>query len=550
MRVSLVCAMIVVLAATAAAEMPAATLVAEPNEPEARLPPRGRSLFDELFGVSSEVVVRGEGRVALPFPFERLLDHLNEEIAPAEATTVLIPLGRSLQRFSADPDYFGSPRIVLGIPEDAGAPDRPLLRDRLFLGYHERAQVIEVIAYNETAGRFEFQVVHDYAAGLRPRVEYADRPVCVECHQAHGPIFPTALWSETNANPEVAARLAGLGRTFHGVPVQGGVDRADALDRSTDRSARLAFVNALWAAGCGAPEEPEAIRCRGALLLAALRYRLGGERWSDGASNGALADRLSLRLAELSRGGLGTPSPDLPNRDPLAEIDAGVPARAAIEPEGMFDPSVPRPAVSFWRPPRPLGFAVGDVAAFFADADIVGLDEALARREGTEVFRRRARCRAQTVGRDAARREVRLECAGETIALQGYVVFDGDRPVGGLVRSLALGERAPVHRLVVAGGSSRRVAGGMALELELREAGLGLSGRSAEGERLSPLLIELRDDDGTEVEVAVLDDLAPLRLAIDRMVEAAEADPAAALGAGPLHRRAVLAELRSALGAD
>jgi hypothetical protein len=34
-----------------------------------------------------------------------------------------------------------------------------LLRRRLFAGYQENAGIIEVISYNEAAGRFEFQVV-------------------------------------------------------------------------------------------------------------------------------------------------------------------------------------------------------------------------------------------------------------------------------------------------------------------------------------------------------------------------------------------------------
>ena len=218
---------------------------------------------------------RPEARYDLPFPFERLLDQLNARIAPAKATTVLIPLGRSLQRFAADPDYFDSPRLVAAVTEDGDAPDRARLKDRLYIGYQERADEIEVISYNETAGRFEFQLV-DYRAGSVPRVEYAERFICVGCHQGHGPIFPTAAWNETNADPEIAGRLSRLGESFHGAPTGDGLDRADAFDRSTDRAGRLAFAHALWAIGCGEPDEPEAAQCRGDLLLAALRHRLAG----------------------------------------------------------------------------------------------------------------------------------------------------------------------------------------------------------------------------------------------------------------------------------
>ena len=186
-------------------------LLGDPDEPGPNLPPAGRSLFDELFEISPPGTPRPEARYDLPFPFERLLDALNARIAPAKATTVLIPLGRSLQRFAADPDYFDSPRVVVAVTEDRDAPDRARLKDRLYIGYQERADEIEVISYNEAAGRFEFQLV-DYRAGSVPRVEYAERFICVGCHQGHGPIFPTAVWNETNADPKVAARLSGLGR--------------------------------------------------------------------------------------------------------------------------------------------------------------------------------------------------------------------------------------------------------------------------------------------------------------------------------------------------
>jgi len=47
-----------------------------------------------------------------------------------------------------------------GAPSAARAALLP--RDRLFAGYREKAGIIEVISYNEAAGRFEFQVVKDY----------------------------------------------------------------------------------------------------------------------------------------------------------------------------------------------------------------------------------------------------------------------------------------------------------------------------------------------------------------------------------------------------
>ena len=536
----------------------ATILLADRADPGTNRPLAGRSLFDDLFAIPPAEASAGAVRYALPFPFEHLLAELNARIAPAEVMGVLIPLGRSLQRHAADPDYFASPRVVVAVTEDAGAPGRPLLKDRLYLGYHERAEVIEVISYNEAAGRFEFQVVEDYGPGREPRVQPGERLVCVACHQAHGPIFPTAVWNETSADPRVAVRLAALGTTFHGVPTRGGVDRADAVDRSTDRAARIAFANALWAEGCGAPEETGAARCRGDLLFAALRYRLGGARASPDVEPGtpsvAFAERLAGRLARFAPVSLGVPSPDLPNRDPLTEIEAGLSSTAAIEPDGVFEPTLNRAPVVFWRPSTPasdlLATAISEVGAAFADGDIIWLDDRLGALDADppEVAEARLACRTRSLESGPGRRELRLACEADAAQLEGYISLADDLPNGGMIGRLGLDGQAPLSRLIVAGGSPIAVASTETFELRLRESGLRLRARLAGGERLAPLTLHIRPDGMVAIELRAVDDLTPLRAALAGMVEAALADPsAAALGAGPLRRRAVLDELAVAL---
>jgi hypothetical protein len=118
------------------------------------------------------------------------------------------------------------------------------------------------------------------------------------------------------------------------------------------------------------------------------------------------------------------------------------------------------------------------------------------------------------------------------------------------VRALTVHGRAPVHRLTVAGGLAQRELDTLTLVLPLREAALGLSARLASGERLAPLVLRLAPDGAAELELAALDDLVPLGAAVERMIERAATDPDAALGAGPLRRRAVLGELAAALGGD
>ena len=84
-----------------------------------------------------------------------------------------------------------------------------------------------------------------------------------------GPIFARPLWSESNANPAIAARLAPLGRGFHGAPVAQTVDGLAAFDAATDRRRgrrrRPAVDRGLRRAAC-----------RAGLLEAAVRVALGG----------------------------------------------------------------------------------------------------------------------------------------------------------------------------------------------------------------------------------------------------------------------------------
>jgi hypothetical protein len=149
---------------------------------------------------------------------------------------------------------------------------------------------------------------------------------------------------------------------------------------------------------------------------------------------------------------------------------------------------------------------------------------------------------------------VRVDCTGQAavgrIALSGHVRLAVGSPVAGLVRSLALQGRAPVHRLDVVGGFAQGDTPAPTLVLPVREAALGLTARLASGERLAPLVLRLSADAAGKIELAAVDDLVPLRTAVARMVEAAEADESAALGAGPLRRRAVFAELAAALDGD
>lgn len=134
---------------------------------------------------------------------------------------------------------------MVAAADGANRPGFAPLRDRLFLGFQEIGEVVEVISYNDAAGRFEFQIVRDYAAGKTPQVSYARRGLCLACHQNAAPIFARPLWDETSANPAIAARLKETGRDFYGLKITG-TDIAYLIDAATDRASLFAVWQTLW----------------------------------------------------------------------------------------------------------------------------------------------------------------------------------------------------------------------------------------------------------------------------------------------------------------
>lgn len=340
------------------------------------LPPLGRSLFDQLAG-------RADGAGwHVPFPFSKLLAALSHAGGCADKQpdaqcyrAVLIPLGRSLQRTAPAPEFFKYPRVVAAFTAEAKAgigSDFPLLKDRLYLGYQEKANLIEVISFNEAAGRFEFQLVKNYAARTEPQVFYANRSVCVSCHQNHAPIFSRQVWDETNANPEIAKRLAYARADFDGLPVRVGVDVPNAIDDATDRSNFFAAYQLLWRDGCG-----DSRRCRARAFAAALQYRLTNERGFDVQSAMFRQDFLvpfEKNWQARWPSGLKIPSNDIPNRDPLQFADserlAHVPAR--------FEPLLPRGHKEIWQWETDRYRMVKGIGEFFSGNDIRLLAEKLA----------------------------------------------------------------------------------------------------------------------------------------------------------------------------
>lgn len=286
--------------------------------PPTDLPPQGtRSLFDHL--------IKEAG--ALPYPFERLVDLVaSYDREGKKPVALLVPDGRSLLKAQAT---FEKPRVVVAASSRIADSDSDLgmhLGARLFLGFVEDANEIEVISYNEEAGRFEFQLVSDYREGGIPTLAYARRSLCVTCHQAEAPIFPERPWQETNAEPRIARRIldaravpaAERGRaSYRGVPIVVPLAAAEAFDDLVQTANVLPTAQSIFIDGCGG-DPANGVECRRRMLSLSLQ-----SLWNlqpDPAETGAL---LELQRKSWPAGGIAVPNSSLPNRDPPADSASG-----------------------------------------------------------------------------------------------------------------------------------------------------------------------------------------------------------------------------------
>ena len=276
--------------------------------PDTDLPPAGtRSLFDHL-------IVQNDG---LPYPFSKLV-HLLKEQNPTgqEPVTLLIPNGRSLLKGQADNAH---PRIVVAADFEGNNPAVGLglaTRGQLFLGFVENAHEIEVLSYNEAAGRFEFQLVQNYCEGCVPRIVYARRAICTTCHQNGGaPIFSQRPWNETNGQQATTdAIIAARGnKPYEGVAVQQPLSQSERFDQLTDIGNFYQATQRLWLDGCG--EKGNA--CRRQMLSLAFEYTDNAGGFNP---DSAAAKQLrQLQAATFPKEGIQVAESDLLNRDPIGE---------------------------------------------------------------------------------------------------------------------------------------------------------------------------------------------------------------------------------------
>lgn len=513
-----------------------------PRVPGPALPPAGQSLFDAVVGDP------------VPFPFSKLVARIEKRLGNrVRCRRVLIPLGRSLQRSAAAPEFFKYPRAVVALDAEPDDSCGVAVKDRLFLGYQEKAGVIEVLSYNETAGRFEFQLVKGYREGATPHVYYAQRAVCVGCHQNHAPIFPRQLWDETNSNPRVSHLLLKEGRTFYGFPIQQSADVPYQIDNAVHRANEFSTYQLLWMHGDGTePDGIRSIQMRATWLKAMLVCRLTGACEIRGQSPYGphlVAIMRANWQAKWPRG-LRIPNPEIADRNPLAILsregpqnDAQTTAFLADRQKNIdteFEPATPRSPLEVWRAePDRLQRVITGLSTFFQNADIREIDRALHQRN-TEVLRYRATCTAEV-----ASTRIQLQCASggpASFAMEGLLYLRGGLATG-VIAKLGVVGQTEVRDLDIAAGHVSLDRDGVHGSIALVRLDGGGSARCADGNSIER--IELNGHDAVLVSRR---DFEILDAAVDELVRSAQVGRTGVLASGPFRPSTVRQALFEVLG--
>jgi hypothetical protein len=560
-----------------------AVWVVDPVEPRADRPPVGRSLFDHLMTERDG----NEAVYKIPFPFSDLVKKIEQQVTPdsqgLRLKRVLIPINRSLQRNSARSEFFAYPRAVVGAdtgPRPQAGHSGMLLKDRLFLGYQENMGLIEVISYNEVAGRFEFQVVTDYRPGGSPRVSYANRALCTVCHQNQSPIFSKPLWEETNANRHISTSLTAQHKDFYGFPVRQGVDIPQAFDDATDRANLFSASQLLWRAGCGRSQAPSSIACRADLLTLTLQYLLNGKRRIESRSVND-TDRFTreflARWQEQWPHGLLVPDPDIFNRNPVelfpqlfalrdfdrfAQLSAGY-SRPVVR--SSYEPSIPRRPKETWSAsegPSAVARLIAGLSEFLSDSDVKGLDRHLFRNASAAGDARRyvAQCRSNP-RLDEWTVHLTLECrpqephdSGESFSMNGMIELNAGRVAGGMVEHLSFRNGDDLTGLTVSGGQISNMGTQQVARLTVVQSPSQLHARRADGNAIVDITIPVpsvrirstmprpAEYSGTAT-IAVAADFSALRAAIAAMVGQTEKGLSDVFADKPFRRARVMQEL-------
>ncbi len=572
-----------------AAEPPAGPeRLATMEERGPNLPPVGRSIFDHMVAKQ----INGAWVYDVPFPFEALLDHLKAELREGyrgPTKEVLHPIGRSLHRHTASPHFFRYPRAVVVVDaemEPAEGQSGAMLRDRLYLGYQPLSESVEIIAYNEAAGRFEYQVVTDYREGGTPKITYADRGLCISCHHNHSVIYAGAPWAESNSSGNVVTLLREEADQFYGMPAQVPFDIPELFDEATDRTNFFSAYQLAWQEGCDAAGDFEdAVACRRDGLISTLRYRLTSRYQLTDVGDGIrdrFADTIVQSWLDLWPRGVAIGTADLLDHDPfgqpgiaigsvgetfeIAELAAMV-SDEMVQFDDAYEPLFGRDPKAVWVVARPfaglspvepswVSQTIGGLGDFLAAVDIERLTEHLA---ATAAPVREVSFPCEIVADAGTTVGVSLwyRCdgrLGERAPLKGQIRANDDGTLEGVISRLHPETAAPAG-LVVDQGTIEQTERGWRAQFTLRDSVTGLGARMGDGSGVRAFVLEWpalpkgsQEVVAATMTLSVANDFAAVIAAVDKMAAATLAGESGALSNAPYRRVAVLRPIFEELG--
>lgn|GEM_PF-6788645 len=288
------------------------------------IPSRSESLFDRL--------IRQNGG-QIPIPLTKLTDMITkraEERIAADGTgtvvveKVLVPEGRSVQRKSADS---ANPRVLYAIDTPEG---------KIFLGFAKNAKQIEIISWNQSEQRFDFQVVQNYTPGGKPNV-HTPSGSCTSCHQNNGPIFPKSPWSEMENQTLIdEMRRDTGGNSYEGIdlPPVLATTPADSFDRMVRGANSDLQKGTMCQQVCGPERTAQYRQCRKNLLLLAVNddqqrqeqvdFGILGEAEGPSARDKEIVKQAITELkttlnSTWPSNNFAFINPELPDRNPVSE---------------------------------------------------------------------------------------------------------------------------------------------------------------------------------------------------------------------------------------
>ena len=359
-------------------------------------PDLGLSLFDQLYLNTQQV----PGQYKIPYPFGALINDLESHLGISIngdqniVNSTFIPVGRCIDRNDAFPDFFKYPRAIVAInSEHYGLNDlnKLYLKNKLFLGYQEKSKSMRVISYNDVLGRFEFQTVSNYGMGDDQTVAYSDRESCTVCHQNNGPIFPRALWDETDMNPRIYENIYKANYGQHLEPTTNTPSRVADIDSAINKANMFGLYQTIWRGICDSDSPETEAKCRAGFLEIIVLQRLAQDQYRQPATQ--LGNRYFSPLAadNINRywpEGISTESSDIDNRNPLI---SGIPTHL----HSAEQLKRPRTIKIHWRPDN-LNRIVRGLGSLMPLVEIRKLDALLyqsARRDSASKSRLMGECR-------------------------------------------------------------------------------------------------------------------------------------------------------------